>query len=330
MSVHLSSKVKIGISACMYGCHYRYNNKGWEQLDFIGRDRGEFIWYPVCPEVNAGLGVPREAIRITGENGSSVWEGHGKIMSSSGKDLSKKLMDSCDWCLKSLKDAGVQVFIYTEGSPSCGVYRTTLKNKRLGKPPGLFGDLLLREGFFLIPAQDLTSPIRWWDWRRRMLAFSWLKEQPLKDKNDLYAIWHVLKFLCQEIDEKQSREIGKELAGFDKHTGNDPVLLEGYRTQLVEILRQPSAVAKIKNRLWKHYKHFMKATGQEIEEVQDPMALRNMTELAHELLLMELKSMETGVLFGASPVTTRRPPKKAVPEQNSDEVTEEDKEEEND
>lgn len=309
MSAYLSSKVKIGISSCMYGCHFRYNNKGWEQLDFIGRDRGEFIWFPVCPEVNAGFGVPREAIKITGESGAAVWQGHGKVMSSSGKDLTRRLMDSCDWCLNSLKTAGVSVFIYTEGSPSCGVYRTTLKNKRLGKPPGLFGDLLLREGFFLIPAQDLTSPIRWWDWRRRMLAFVWLKEQPLETKKDLYDIWHVLKFLCQELDEKRAREIGKEFAAFDKHTGNDKTLLEAYRTELLDILRRPSTVAKIKNRLWKHYKHFKKATGQSIDEVLEPVELRSMTELAHELLLMELKAMETGVLFGASPVTTRRPPK---------------------
>lgn len=311
MSAYLSTKVKIGMSACMYNCRYRYNGKGWDQLAFIGRDRSSFIWYPVCPEVGAGFGVPREAIRITGESGSSVWQGQGKVISSSGKDLTEALKNSCDWNLNSLKEAGVQVFIYMEGSPSCGVYRTTLKNKRLGKPPGLFGHKLLEEGFFLIPAQDLSSPIRWWDWRRRMLAFVWLKEQKLETKKDLYAMWHTLKFLCQEIDEKRSRQIGKELAALDKTAGHEKEDFEALRQELLEILRRPSTVAKIKNRLWKHYMHFKKVTGQDIDDILKPTDLRSMTSLAEELLQMELKAMETGVLFGASPIANRKPKESA-------------------
>lgn len=309
MTVYLPEHIKIGISACMYNCHYRYNAKGWDQLSFLGRDRASYVWYPVCPEVNAGFGVPREAIKITGASGTEVWQGKAKIMSSSGKDLSQRLMQSCEQIMKQLKDAGVNVFIYMEGSPSCGVYRTTLKNKRLGKPPGVFGDMLLREGLFLIPAQDLSSPIRWWDWRRRMLAFVWLKSQPLETKSDLYDIWHTLKFLCQEIDEKRSREIGKEFAAFDKHTNKETGKFESYRSEMLEILRRPSSTAKIKNRLWKHYTYYLKHSGKAIPDVKEPAELRNMTELAKELLQMELKAMETGILFGASPIINRKPPK---------------------
>lgn len=317
MSAYLTAKVKIGISACMYGCHFRYNGKGWNQLSFIGRDRSSFIWYPVCPEVNAGFGVPREAIRLTGDSGSSVWAGEGKVMSSSGKDLTERLKNSTDWCLESLIKDNVNVFIYMEGSPSCGVYRTTLKNKRLGKPPGLFGSKLLDAGFFLIPAQDLSSPIRWWDWRRRMLAFLWLKEQPLESKKDVYAMWHTLKFLCQEIDEKRSRIIGKELAALEKYAGTQDGEFEPLRQELLDMLRKPSTPAKVKNRLWKHYKHFKKVTGQSIDDILEPTDLRSMTALAEELLHMELKAMETGVLFGASPIANRKPKESVLTEEEA-------------
>ena len=317
MSAYLTAKVKIGISACMYGCQFRYNGKGWNQLSFIGRDRSSFIWYPVCPEVNAGFGVPREAIRITGESGSAVWAGEGKVMSSFGKDLTERLKASSEWCLESLKKDNVSVFIYMEGSPSCGVYRTTLKNKRLGKPPGLFGSKLLDAGIFLIPAQDLSSPIRWWDWRRRMLAFLWLKEQPLESKKDVYAMWHTLKFLCQEIDEKRSRVIGKELAALEKYAGTQDGEFEPLRQELLDMLRKPSTPAKVKNRLWKHYKHFKKVTGQSIDDILEPTDLRSMTALAEELLHMELKAMETGVLFGASPIANRKPKESVLTEEEA-------------
>ncbi|GAU77257.1 DUF523 domain-containing protein [Fusibacter sp. 3D3] len=303
MDVYLEERIKVGISACMYGCKFRYNAKGWNQLEAIGRDASSFVWFPVCPEVNAGFGVPREAIKITGESGSAVWENAGKVMSGSGKNLSKALMNSSEACLNQLLSAGVSVYIYMEGSPSCGVYRTTLKNKRLGKPPGVFGHLLLENGFFLIPADELTSPVKWWDWRRRMLAFLWLKKQPLETKADLYNIWHVLKFLCQEIDEKWARALGKTLAD---STVAEMGGLEAIRKSILDVLRLPSSPQKIKNRLWKHYSHYRKYTGKSIEGIKRPTELRNMTDLAEELLKMELGAMSADYLFGASPIINRK------------------------
>lgn len=201
MNPVLESSVKIGISACLYDCKIRYNGKGWDQVKFLGRERGEFTWYPVCVETAAGLGVPREAIRLQGGDGYSVWKNEAHVKSSSGRDVTKVLKNSCEFSVEMLKREGVQAFIYMEGSPSCGVYRTTLKNKRLGKPPGVFGARLLEEGLFLIPGQDLASPLRWWDWRRRLFAFIWLKEQPLTSRQEVFEVWHTLKFLCQELDE---------------------------------------------------------------------------------------------------------------------------------
>lgn len=34
------------------------------------------------------------------------------------------------------------------------------KDKRLGNPPGVLGAMLLKEGFFLVCADDLESPIK--------------------------------------------------------------------------------------------------------------------------------------------------------------------------
>lgn len=300
METVLKDKIHIGISACAYGCKVRYNAKGWNLFDNFEREKSYFIVHPLCPETMAGLGTPRSPIRIVGENGFSVLNGEARIKNREGLDLTNDILRGSNACLDTLKANNVFAFIYLEGSPSCGVYRTTLKNKRLGKPPGVFGAMLLKEGFFLIPGNDLDSPIKRWDWRRRLQAFAWTKEVEINSKADLINMWHILKFLCQELDEVKSREIGRQIAASPK--GFNREFAEKVRWEVLMLLRKPSSIEKIKNRLWKHYSYFKRATGESIDQVMQPEGLRNMTHIAEELILMERHSHQNNLLFGGAPI----------------------------
>lgn len=300
----LKEKVKIGISACMYGCKVRYNNKGWDMVCYLGREKNSFTWYPVCPEVMAGLGVPRDPIRVVGESGIEVWEGKAKIKNRKGQDVTEDIKRGAMVCLETLKKAGVYVYIFMEGSPSCGVYRTTLKNKRVGKPPGVFGALLLKEGFFLIPAVELQSPIKRWDWRRRLHAFVWMKNLEIQSKNDIYDMWHIMKFICQEIDNEGARKLGKKLANLPKVFDKNE--FEIIRNEILDLLRQPSSVAKIKQMLWKNYTFYRRKYDITInEEILDPTVPRNMTKIAKELMAMEKQAYQDGNFFGSAPIIYR-------------------------
>jgi uncharacterized protein YbbK (DUF523 family) len=299
----IDQKISIGISGCCYGSKVRYNNKGWDFLDFIGREKGDYIWHPVCPECMAGFGVPRNPIRIAGGTGNEVWSGEAKVMQQGKGDVTDYLKEGARTCMDTLIRGGVEVFVYMDGSPSCGVYRTNLKKQKRGNPPGVFGSLLLKEGYFLIPALELQSPIKWWDWRRRMLAFIWLKEQRIETKDDIYSVWHILKFLCQEIDNEKAREIGRIIASADDNSLDETILT--LRSEIAETLRKPSTVARIKQSLWKNYSHYRKITGNEIEMIKEPTDLRNMTTIAAELVKMERESFEKGFSFGTSPIIYR-------------------------
>jgi len=157
----LEEKIRVGISACNFGAKVRWNRKGWDRIAPLGRERDDFIWTPICPEVNSGLGVTRPPIRLIGGNGDELWTGEAGVKNRNGEDVSAQIKKGLLDSLEILHRAGIEAFVFMEGSPTCGVYRTTLKNKRLGKPPGAFGSLLLREDYFLIPAEDLDSPIKW-------------------------------------------------------------------------------------------------------------------------------------------------------------------------
>src|SRR5687768_2801489 len=65
-----SRRVRIGISACLLGEAVRFDG-GHKRDPFLTGTFARFVeWVPVCPEVECGLGTPRESMRLVGtENG---------------------------------------------------------------------------------------------------------------------------------------------------------------------------------------------------------------------------------------------------------------------
>lgn len=295
-----SEKINIGVSACTYGCKVRYNGKGWSLVDRIGREKEIFTFHIYCPEVMAGLGIPRNPIRLKGGNGQDFWEGNADIYQQGRGTRSNEMRRSVDYVMDAIERDNIKAYIYFEGSPSCGVTRTTSKNRRMGKPPGVLGYRLIEKGLFLIPAQDLQSPIKWWDWRRRLLAFVWLDSQIIETPAEMYSVWHEMKFLCQELDEKRAREIGKEIA--DKKI----IDFESYKDEMMGILRKPSTPAKIKQWMWKNYSYMRKHHDIDLPEILEPTTPRGSTHLAKEMLRLEVELVKKGLNFSSSPVVFRR------------------------
>jgi hypothetical protein len=63
MSTHLS--IRLGISSCLLGEAVRYDG-GHKRDPFLVQTLGPMVdWVPVCPEVEVGLGTPRETIRLS-------------------------------------------------------------------------------------------------------------------------------------------------------------------------------------------------------------------------------------------------------------------------
>jgi uncharacterized protein YbbK (DUF523 family) len=318
----LHEKIRIGISACCMGSPVRYNGKGFDVLQVLGREKSDFVWCPVCPECMAGLGVPRDPIHVSGGDGSMVWTGEAEVKNRGGRRVADMLKAGSTACMEALQRGGVTAYVYMDGSPTCGVYRTSLKKQKRGNPPGVFGAILLQNEFFLIPSADIQSPIKWWDWRRRLLAFHWFKTVPLNTINDIYAVWYKLKFLCQELDNTWAREMGRTLAALDRHVSEE--FINRFRAELLDVLRKPSTVKRITNSLWKSYSHYRKVSGKRVDEINSPEFQRNVTTIAKELLLMERTSINDSMLFGASPVIyrdKRRMPKVADEENMIEEPT---------
>jgi len=63
---NVQATIKLGISACLLGHKVRYDG-GHKRDRFLTDTLGQYVEYvPVCPEVECGLGVPREALHLVG------------------------------------------------------------------------------------------------------------------------------------------------------------------------------------------------------------------------------------------------------------------------
>ena len=62
--------IRLGISSCLLGNEVRFDG-GHKHDRFLTDTLGRYVTYvPVCPEVEYGLGVPREAMRLVGDPGA--------------------------------------------------------------------------------------------------------------------------------------------------------------------------------------------------------------------------------------------------------------------
>ena len=87
----LNRKLRLGIAACQFGAKVRYNGKGIDLTQYLGRDRGQFIWTPVCPEVMSGMGIPRPSIKLSGGNGFDFWKNEANVKNKEGQNKNEMI-----------------------------------------------------------------------------------------------------------------------------------------------------------------------------------------------------------------------------------------------
>jgi uncharacterized protein YbbK (DUF523 family) len=60
-------RIHVGISSCLLGRKVRHDG-GHKRDAFVNDLLGlYFTWMPVCPEVEVGMGIPRESVRLEGD-----------------------------------------------------------------------------------------------------------------------------------------------------------------------------------------------------------------------------------------------------------------------
>ena len=113
-----SREIKVGVSACLLGEQVRYDG-GHKRDRYVSEVLGEFFSFvPVCPEVELGLGVPRETLRLVrGKRGIEL------VAPASSSDHTDRMQRFARRRVAELRRLGLCGYILKEGSPSCGMER---------------------------------------------------------------------------------------------------------------------------------------------------------------------------------------------------------------
>ena len=143
--------LRLGISRCLLGDPVRYNG-GHTRDHFLMDVLGPHVeWVPVCPEVEAGFGTPREAMRLVDDV-----ERPRLITIRSCIDHTEIMRRYTNTRLHALRSCNLSGYVFKKNSPSCGTRRVRVYDRQgrlLGTGKGLFADAFQRE-FPLIPVEE--------------------------------------------------------------------------------------------------------------------------------------------------------------------------------
>jgi uncharacterized protein YbgA (DUF1722 family)/uncharacterized protein YbbK (DUF523 family) len=143
--------IRLGVSACLLGQEVRFDG-GHKRDPFLVKTLGAFVeWVPVCPEMEIGLGTPRESVRLVRSA-----EGTRLVAPRSGLDHTEAMERWARSHLDELARLRLHGFVLKKDSPSCGLFRVRLysaKGQATRDGRGLFARELL-ERFKLLPAEE--------------------------------------------------------------------------------------------------------------------------------------------------------------------------------
>ncbi|WP_176064521.1 YbgA family protein [Anaeromyxobacter diazotrophicus] len=110
--------LRLGVSACLLGQNVRYDG-GHKRNDFLTGLLARFVEFvPVCPEVELGLGTPREAIRLVRDGGLVRLVGR-----ATGADHTAAMRRLAERRVAELARLDLDGYVLKKDSPSCGMER---------------------------------------------------------------------------------------------------------------------------------------------------------------------------------------------------------------
>ena len=243
----MEEKIKVGISTCLLGQPVRYDG-GHQRDRYLINTLGQYIDYvPVCPEVECGLGTPREAMRLVGNP-----ESPRLVTRKTGVDHTEKMIRWAKKRVKKLEKEELCGFIFKSKSPSSGMSRVKVYNDQ-GMPAqtgvGMFARVFM-DHFPLIPVEEdgrLHDPGIRENFIERIFTMKRWRDIPTGSKSmgALVDFHSRQKLLILSHSQKHYRQMGKLVADGKKLPLK--ALLNQYEHLLMEALALKTTVKKNTN-----------------------------------------------------------------------------------
>ncbi len=125
----LEPPLRLGVSACLLGQEVRFDG-GHKKSHLLIYGLGPYVeWFPVCPEVEIGMGTPRETIRLVGDRDDPQLIGH-----KSGDDYGATMTAWSREKLEQVASWNLHGYVLKKDSPSCGLFRVRVYRPEGGAP----------------------------------------------------------------------------------------------------------------------------------------------------------------------------------------------------
>ncbi|HEY7206131.1 MAG TPA: DUF523 and DUF1722 domain-containing protein [Methylomirabilota bacterium] len=237
--------IRLGISACLLGEEVRYDGGHQKDAYLTGVLGRHVTWVSVCPEMEVGMGVPREPIRLVGDAAAPRLLGV-----TSGADHTDRMNEFARRRVQELARRGLSGYVLKRGSPSCGVEGVKLYRDE-GAPPeragvGLFARVL-REALPLLPVEEEG---RLDDARRRdgfiTRVFAYRRLAALREMaprpEDVVAFYAAHEYLLRAHSPAAAARLGRLVARPPR--GPLPAWLDRYGAGFMRALQAPATRAR--------------------------------------------------------------------------------------
>ncbi len=269
----MHEKLKLGISSCVLGNPVRWN-AGHKMDKYLVNTLGQFVdFVPVCPEVEAGFGVPRESMRLVGDP-----ENPRLITFKTKTDQTDQMQRWAKKRVKELEKEDLCGLIFKSDSPSSGMIRVKVYSEKgmpVKKGVGMFARAYM-DHFPGIPVEDdgrLNNPAIRENFIERVFTLKRWRESFTKKSSmgNLVKFHTCNKLLLLSHSQNHYRQMGKLVAGGKKL----PIktLYNQYEQLLMEALELKTTIKKNSNVLQHLMGYFKKQLSadekQELLEVFD-------------------------------------------------------------
>lgn len=265
-------KIKLGVSSCLLGNKVRYDG-GHKHDKYITKVLGQYFdFVPVCPEVECGLPIPREAMRLIGDP-----ENPRLVTNKTGVDHTERMHKWAEARVSELAKENLCGFIFKNRSPSSGMERVKVYDKNnvpRAVGVGLFAKAF-KERFPLLPTEEegrLHDILLRENFIEAVFVYRRWREVVAAQTAQKVVDFHTThKLLLRSHSEKHYRQLGRIVA---KAGVIDPdELLSSYQEGLMAAMRLKPTIKKHYNVLLHMMGHFKKSLSadekQELLEVFD-------------------------------------------------------------
>jgi uncharacterized protein YbgA (DUF1722 family)/uncharacterized protein YbbK (DUF523 family) len=234
-------KLRLGVSACLLGRKVRYDGQHKRDAFVVDVLGAIADWVPVCPEMEVGMGVPREPIRLVGSAAAPRLVGE-----RSGKDHTEAMLRFAEARVRELGKLDLDGYVTKRDSPSCGLERVRVHGARGGPPRrdgvGMFVRVLAAR-MPLLPIEEegrLEDPALRESFIERIFAHARWKAAVGRGmrRGDLVAFHAAHKLALMAHSPAAYRALGAIVGGLAK--GPISRAVEAYGRGFMEALRVPA------------------------------------------------------------------------------------------